>query len=328
MIFHNEKEIRVNIESRCDMVSSLGFDELQKRIRKSKIKACLIEQDGQNIFTFFKNRKIESAVHPINSCTKSVISMLIGICIQKGLIENVHMPINEYFGDYYKDISDIRKEGITIYHLLTMTPGFDWPEFGEWNFGSPMEYSKDMIRFILDRELTDLPGSKMIYNSGCSNLLSAIIQIVSGMKTIDFAYSHLFSPLGVQDIVWHEKQGINLGANGLKMKPGDMLALGRLYLNDGLHENKQIIAKDWITESILARFETYRTIGHYGYHWWVSNLKSDNSDPVAFYFAMGLFGQFIVVVPAKNMIAVFISENYSDTMKPLLYFRDFIGKSL
>ena len=113
---------------------------------------------------------------------------------------------------------------------LTMTPGFDWPEFGEWNFASPMEYSKDIVRFILDGDLEGAPGTRMNYNSGFSYLLSAIIQSVSDMRAADFARRHLFAPWGIGDkVIWHEKHGNNLGANGLRMLPADMLRFGRLY---------------------------------------------------------------------------------------------------
>jgi CubicO group peptidase (beta-lactamase class C family) len=156
----------------------------------------------------------------------------VGICLNQGLIGSVHVPIAEYFGDMLRKQPDERKQNITLYHLLTMSAGFDWPEFGDWKFFSPMEYSKDMIRFILERELAADPGTKMNYNSGCSHLLSAIVQKVSGMRTEDFARKYLFGPLGIEEFHWHAKQNVNLGANGLKMSPQDMLMFGYLYLRE------------------------------------------------------------------------------------------------
>ena len=140
----------------------------------------------------------------------------------------------------------------------------------------------------------------MNYNSGCSNLLSAIIQRVSGMKTIDFAYKHLFTPLGITEVVWHEKQGISLGANGLKMTASDMLRLGSLYLQQGLWNGEQLVPAQWVLESTKPRFLTYSEIGHYGYHWWVSELEREGKK-VPYYFAMGLFGQFIIVYPSLKL---------------------------
>jgi CubicO group peptidase (beta-lactamase class C family) len=205
-----------------------------------------------------------------------------------------------------------------------MTSGFNWPEFGEWNYWSPMEFSKNIVKSALERDLVETPGTKMNYNSGNSNLLSAIIQKVSSMKTVDFAHTHLFNPIGIKDVQWHEKQGICLGANGLKLKPTDMLKLGSLYLREGQWGSAQIVPKDWVVESTQSRFITYPSIGHYGYHWWSSEFMIEDTKPIFYYFALGLFGQFIIVVPAFKMVVVFLSENYSDTMKPMNYFRDYI----
>ena len=296
-----------------------------KILRKGQVDTCIIEQHSEIEFEYYSNKKAETTTHPIHSCTKSVISMLIGICIKDGLISDINTPIREYFPDHMARQEDKRKEAVTIYHLLTMTPGFDWPEFGIWNFGSPMEYSRDMIGFIIDRDLETASGTKMTYNSGCSNLLSAIIQSVSGMKIIDFAYKHLFMPLGIKDILWHEKQGINLGANGLRMKPADLLRLGNLYLRRGEYGGTQIVPREWVDESTQPAFFTYPDIGHYGYHWWVSDLELEGEEKTPYYFAMGLFGQFIIVVPKYETVVVFMSKNYSDTMQPMQYFRDIIA---
>ncbi len=253
--------------------------------------------------------------------------MLMGICLRDGLISDIDMHIIDYLSAYSKCFDDV-KRNITIRHLLTMTPGFNWPEFGEWNCGSPMEYSKDIVRFVLERDLSEEVGTKMNYNSGCSNLLSYIIQTVSGMKLSEYASANLFTPLGINDYIWHEKQGISLGANGLKMKAADMLKLGGLYLHNGKLNNRSIIPENWIEESTKPRFLTYIDIGSYGYHWWTSSLKTKENEEVHYYFALGLFGQYIIVIPQHQMVVVFVSENYGDSLKPMIYFRNNIGDIL
>jgi len=298
----------------------MEYEVLLKQLKKGNIKACVIQQKAQITFEYYKNQKTKVALHPIHSCSKSIISMLIGICIRDNWINNIQTPISEYFKEYFSEENDREKANITIFNLLTMTSGIDWPEFGEWNYWSPMEFSKDIVKSALERELVDKPGTKMNYNSGSSNLLSAIIQKATGMKTFDFAYKYLFSPLGIEEVQWHEKQGISLGANGLKMKPLDLLKLGQLYLQDGCWNGVQIIQKEWVWESTQPRFITYPGIGHYGYQWWVSDFACEGERKVSFYFALGLFGQFIIIVPKYEMVVVFLSENYSDTMKPMDFF--------
>lgn len=300
------------------------FDSLLKKIKKGQIKACIVQQNGEILLDYYKNKKIQNSVQPIHSVSKSITSMLVGICIDKGLISGVDVKIKEYFSDYLDNDEDKQKGELTIENLLTMTPGFDWPEFGEWNYWTPIEFSKDIIKSTLERDLICEAGTEMNYNSGCSNLLSAIIAKVSGIKTLDFAYKYLFNPLGIKDVVWNEKQGISLGANGLKMKAEDLLKLGTLYLNEGKFRDNQLISKKWVETSTTPRFLTYPHIGHYAYHWWTSEFESEKEEKTSYYFAMGLFGQFIIVVPSFNLVTIFLSDNYGETMKPMSYFREII----
>ena len=303
------------------------YDNLAKVLKKGQVRVCLVKRKAEIEFEYYRNRKVETAAQPIHSCSKSIMAMLIGICVGQGLILDINVPIKEFFGGYPALRGGSGKDAITLCHLLTMTPGFDWPEFGAWNYGTPMEYSTDIVSFILNRDMESQPGEKMVYNSGCSHLLSAIIQTVSGVKTIDFAYKHLFVPLGIKDVIWHEKQGINLGANGLRMTASDMLTLGSLCLQQGEWNGEQLVPGEWIIESTKPRILSYPEIGHYGYHWWFSELEHEGKT-VPYYFAMGLFGQFIIVVPEHETVVVFISENYGETMQPMRYFRDIIAPAL
>lgn len=309
--------------------TSLNFDfsALTRELKKGQIKACILSCNEKTVFEFYKNKKAKLAVHPIHSCTKSIISMLIGICLDDGIIQDVQTPLIDFFPDILSNQQDIRKQKLTLFHLLTMTPGFNWPEFGEWNYGTPMEFSRNLLQFIVDREIETEPGTKMNYNSGCSNLLSAIIGQATGMKTVEFACQRLFEPLHIKDFVWHAKQNISLGANGLRLTASDLLKLGHLYLNKGTMNETRLISSDWIFESTKPRFMTYMDIGHYGYHWWTAVLSMRDNREIPYYFAMGLFGQFIIVVPDEQLVAIFFSENYGDTMKPMHCFRELMANA-
>jgi CubicO group peptidase (beta-lactamase class C family) len=114
----------------------------------------------------------------------------------------------------------------------------------------------------------------------------------------------------------------------LSMRLRDMLKFGYLYLKKGTLGGREIVPESWVAASAVPRFLTYPKIGHYGYHWWVSGFAAEDNKEIPFCFAMGLFGQFIIVVPDYDMVAVFVSENYSDTMRPMYYFRENIIKSI
>jgi CubicO group peptidase (beta-lactamase class C family) len=309
-------------------MNSSILEVLRKKLKGEKILGCLVLRNDSIVFGFYKNNKIEPETHHINSCTKSIISALTGICLKKGFIKDINTPIIHYFGDMIDIKSDQRKGQITIYHLLTMTTGFYWPEFGEWHYFAPMRYNKDIIRFILDRELESDPGTKMNYNSGSSHLITAIIQRETGAKAIEVAQQYLFNPLGITDTRWYEMQGVNLGADGLKLKLIDMLKFGYLYLNKGSFFGREIVSEDWVTESVIPRFLTYHDIGSYGYHFWTSSIKNGEGKEIPYYFAMGFGGQYIIIVPEYNMVSVFVSRDFTDTLLPMRLFREYIMKSV
>ncbi|MBS4216782.1 serine hydrolase [Bacillus sp. FJAT-49711] len=293
---------------------------LEKEIKKEKIGSCLIHHRGKAIFQYYKNRKMDNKLHKINSVTKSIVSILIGIAIDEGLIKNVQTPIVTYFPNLEET-----KKLITIEHLLTMTPGFKWEEFGDWGGRPfPMINSHNWVQFVLDKELTTAPGEKMAYNSGCSHLLSAIIQKVSGTTLEKYAFEKLFKPLAINEYRLHQdSKGIGIGGFGLSLKSEDLLKIGLLMLQKGIWENKQIVSKEWVEASTSKKYEGYDWIGSYAYHWWV---LEDERLSFPTYFAMGYGGNYIIINPAFEFVMVFTSELYNHTLLPMDLFKKYIIK--
>lgn len=196
-----------------------------------------------------------------------------------------------------------------------MTDGIDWPELGLWKGFAPIQYQKDMIGFVLNRELIHVPGSHMNYNSGASHLLGEIVSISSGMSVVEFAKKELFDPLGITDFQWYERDGQALTADGIKMAMTDMMKFGELYLNKGIYNGKRILSEDWIKESFVPRYMTYVNMGSYCYHWWHTSVSSDR-EVIDINFALGIRGQYIIIVPKFNMV-IAITSDLEDSMKPL-----------
>jgi CubicO group peptidase (beta-lactamase class C family) len=299
----------------------------EKRLRKEKVLSCLVIKDGSLFLEYYKNKKLAAKLQKMNSCTKSFIATLMGVALDQGVISDLDTPISEYFPALHHKSADPIKRSITLYHLLTMTAGFDWPEFGEWKSFPYMFYSSDWVRFVLERPLLHEPGEKMNYNSGCSHLLSAVLQKASGVSTYDFAKKHLLEPLKIQDSYWYtDGQGIPNGGDGLRITSMDMAKLGLLYLQKGQMKEKQVVSDYWIQEFIKPRFLTYERIGSYGCHWWSAriNPEKDWTDDNWFYFALGFGGQYILVVPSLQLVVVFTSELYDQSLHPLSLFRTYV----
>lgn len=173
---------------------------------------------------------------------------------------------------------------------------------------------------MLDRPLSDPPGTRFVYNTGCSHLLSAILQRSVGMNTEAFAKSKLFTPLGIKDWYWQtDPQGISTGGFGLWLRPRDTAKLGYLYLNAGKWNHRQIVPAEWVADSIRKHVKAgapWLSDG-YGYHWWV--------DDQGYYMALGFGGQFIVVIPDRNLIMVTTScLSPYDFFIPETLLKDFI----
>ncbi len=128
---------------------------------KHKVLSCLIQINDNLIFEHYKNHKEKDTLQHINSVTKSVLSILYGIAIKRGYPIDLDEPIYNYYPEYKDFSEDIQKQKITIRHLLTMTPGFDWPELAVGIFLAPYVFQEDPVGFILNRKLAHPPGTKM-----------------------------------------------------------------------------------------------------------------------------------------------------------------------
>ncbi|WP_082460767.1 serine hydrolase [Psychrobacillus sp. FJAT-21963] len=298
----------------------IDFDYLKREIKKEKVTSLLVYQKGNSIFEYYKNNKQREKVHKMNSCTKSVLSILVGIALEKKHLTSIHLPVYTFFPELFKEQTDSRKLDITIYHLLTMTDGLDFPEFGEWNSFAPMVYHPNIMKFVLERPIIHPVGTYMNYNSGCSHILSAILQKVTNMKTEEFANKYLFKPLGIKEFNWYsDNVNINKGADGLVLKATDMMKIGQLMLQNGVYNNKRIVSEEWIKTSTTPYFKTYELIGYYGMHWWINKLddKQYFTYENTYHFALGFGGQYIFIYPKEEIVIVITSEIYENSLLPL-----------
>ena len=240
--------------------------------------------------------------HRIASCTKSIMSALIGIAIDKGYIKDVNQPVLDFFPKHVAKNLDAEKKAMTLKHLLTMTTGLECRDsyLYKWSGIKQMRMSADWVQYMIDLPMVEAPGARFEYCNGASFLLSAILQEQTGMNALKFAEKHLFDPLGISDVTWPSNlQGITVGYGRIHMRPQDMAKFGYLYLNDGLWEGEQIISSQWVNVSTRKHIGATLLPG-YGYQWWIANPE--------IYAAIGSQGQFIMVVSGKNVVAVFTSH--------------------
>ena len=268
------------------------------------IHSLLVYHQGELVAEQYFGGYDADSLHYQYSVTKSIASLLIGIALDQGLIHSVDQKLYDFFPEYRGDIAHWTnaKEEITLKHVLTMSAGFRWDEWtyiytDERNDANKLIRSNDLVKYMLDLPLISEPGSRWTYNSGCSMLLSAIIQRVSGMSTEAFAKVHLFDKLGIDK--WHWEQGrdgiFNTGW-GLHLLPADMLKIGRLVLDSGTWEGRQIVSSQWLGESSTNHLNSY------GYQWWLSG---------SYFSARGWGGQVIGIVPEKELVVVTTAGDFN-----------------
>jgi CubicO group peptidase (beta-lactamase class C family) len=278
--------------------------EMMEHIKNNSfhIDSILVIRNGNIVFDAYFWPFSKSQKHIIHSCTKSIMSALIGIAIDKGYILNVDQPITDFFPDKTVAGFDDLKKSITLKNLLTMASGLKCRDsyLYRWVGLFEMRYSPDWAQYVLDLPMAEPPGEKFEYCNGVSYLLSVIIQNATKMKTLDFARKHLFEPLGINDIRWAvSPQGVDIGYGEMWLTPHDMARFGWLYLNKGRWGNQQILPSAWVETSTRGHIPA-TIFDYYGYQWWV--------DSAGYYMAVGYKGQRIFVVPEKNIVAVFTGD--------------------
>jgi CubicO group peptidase (beta-lactamase class C family) len=256
-----------------------------------------------------------SALHTMQSVSKSVTSALIGIAIGQGQIPGVAAKVMPYFSGFRVD-PDPRRDRMTLRDLLTMRAGIRWDEesvdyTNPANNCAAMEGREDWIQYVLDQPMAADPGTTFVYNSGATQLLSYLIQKTTGHAVDDYARQQLFGPLGIEDFSWKRTPlGLSDTEGGLYLKPRDLAKIGLLYLQDGIWNGKRILPEGWVKSSTTSLTATNEKGFGYGYQWWVG------PEPGVF-AAWGYGGQFLFVVPRLDLIAVFTGWNiYDDASHP------------
>lgn len=312
----------------------MNGSQLSAALAPQNLRSCLISREGRLIYEQYREPHIVTQITKINSCTKSILSALICIAIGQGLLPQPSAPLSHFYPQLQLD-ADKRKAAITLEQLLTMSAGFNWTEFGGQNSFPRMTRSENWTDFVLQQKLSHNPGEHMEYNSGVSQLLSAILVQGTGMPTARFAELHLFGPLGIEQYEWEQDpQGIHTGGFGLRLRPSDLLTFGQLYLQQGKWAARQLIPSELITRSTQTAMQAEAPRrGGYGWHWWTDSYAiaagGTTGSELHYYYARGYGGQFVYVLPALETVVVLTQDHQGKQKKPPVdVFREWIAPLL
>jgi CubicO group peptidase (beta-lactamase class C family) len=243
------------------------------------------------------------------SMAKSWISTLVGIAIKEGKIES----INQKACDFLPEFCEGDNSKITIKHLLTMSSGLDWDEDYHDPLGQTAEayFAPNLKKQMMRLKAVEPPGEIFKYHSSCSQLLAFIVESATGQSVNEYTSEKLWKPMGAKHpALWNTdtKRGDEKAFCCINSNARDFARLGKLYMNQGNWNGTQLLDSNYVKEatsvSNLLDEDGNKNV-NYGYQFWIANRKG-----LDVYYTRGLWGQYVICIPEKDMIIVRLGRNY------------------
>ena len=286
-----------------NQIDSIALNQVYQSVYEDddlwQVKSLSVFRNGEIIAeSYLKDELDRTRPQAIWSCTKQVVSLLIGTLWDRQKL---------YMSDRAEQILPIpfighrEKEAITIDHLLSMRSGISFDNDEHSDVFRKKEV-KSSLDFVLGLDMNFYPGTEFNYNDGDPQILSAIIQELTGRKTFVYADQVLFSKIGLTNYSWEEyTDGITLGGFGILMTPRELAKVGQLVLNKGRWDSTQVISQAWISDMLSVKSPvSFLDNIDFGYDWWLHRTKG-------YRFMWGHGGQFVFLIPEKNAMVVFSS---------------------
>ena len=245
--------------------------------------------------------------HDVQSITKSVTALLVGIALDHGEIKTLDTSVLSFFPGY-TDLRTTEKLHITVRDLLTMSTGLSWPYKPYLSMARQMDAALDPFHFVLEQPMVGVPGEDWHYNNGSAELLGAVLHKATGVPLDQFAKRALFDPLAIEDWEWGKMANGDPGASwGLRLRPRDLAKIGQLMLNRGTWHGRRVVSSGWIEQMIAPHVVRPNT--KYGYLWWLSRRTVDGRD-IDVVSGIGWGGQYLDVVPSLDLVVVVTAGLY------------------
>jgi len=300
--------------------------ETDTRVFFKNVESLIVYSQGKIIFEKYYNSFNGDSLHQVQSQTKSIVALLMGIAIDKGFIKNENESVSLFYPEYF-NMDQGLKSTVTIRDLLTMSAGFEWEEMIPFNDPKNdninMFNSGHWLSYAVSRPMAQKPFTVFNYNSGCPMIVAGIIEKASGMKLDEFAKQYLFGPLGIAKYRWiKDSVGFCHAGGGLFLKPVDMVKIGVLVMNNGKWEDHQLISEGWIKKAMDSYLSTSFDTSTYGYFWWIREMKISGGRTTKVVSAEGAGGQTLYIFPEYKLIVAFTERNYNTPQVSPIFIRE------
>ncbi|MEH3106399.1 MAG: serine hydrolase [Sphingomonas fennica] len=269
--------------------------------RLPRLRSLVVLRDGARLVErrFNGGPPLDRAVN-VKSASKSIVSALVGIAIARGVLTGTDQPVLSVLAADAPARPDPRLARVTVGNLLSMQAGLERTSgeyYGRW-VSSP-----NWVRYALSRPFVAEPGGAMLYSTGSTHLLSAMLTKASGRSTLTLAREWLGEPLGIAIPPWPaDAQGIYFGGNEMRLSPLALARFGELYRQGGAIDGRRIVPAAWIETSWRPRTVSPWSGQSYGYGWFLSEARGH---PIR--FAWGYGGQMVYIVPDLALTVVMTS---------------------
>ncbi len=264
-------------------------------------RALLVARHGRLVAENYFGGTDSTTLFDVRSVTKSVVCALTGIALRDGVLPGTAASVALYLAS--SDTLDSADSAVTVRHLLTMTSGYAWdettgPDYNSWIVAD------NHVQYLLDRAHTAPPGATFTYNSAAAHTLGVVLEDAAATPLPRYASEHLFGALAVDTVAWESlDRGTVNGGAGIALRGRDLLKFGQLFLQRGWSGDASVVPESWVDSVTRPQFAWRTVVGSlqrvtYGMLWWVSD-----ANPAAF-FAWGYGGQFVYVVPSRDLVVV------------------------
>ncbi len=309
---------RVSTPAEQGLDPMLVADLYSHAAKLPRLYGLLVIKNGYLIAESYFNEGAVDRKNRLKSATKSVTSALVGIALDQGCLSSVDQKMMDFYPEFADQITDPRKEQITIRDMLQMRAGYPFEETDPALFEAL--WSGDYLSRIVEFPLTSDPGTRFQYSNLTTHWLGVIVARACDTDLRSFGEEHLFSPLGMELGDWiQDKDGYYIGPWEMHFTARDLAKFGLLYLNDGEYEGKRIVSADWVRDSLQryseglynsledrlwGRGRYLRDIG-YGYQWWSARAGDHHLN-----YALGHGGQLVALLDELQMVIVVAADPF------------------
>jgi CubicO group peptidase (beta-lactamase class C family) len=266
-----------------------------------RLYSLLVLHEGEPVVEHVRSGPGLSSPASLKSLSKTILSALAGIAIERGIVEGTHQPLVELLGERVPEAVAPQVGEITLGNALSLQAGLRSTSgryYGAW------VQSDDWVAHALTRPMVAEPGGEMIYSTGSTHLAGASLVAASGRSLLSLAREWLGEPLDIRIPDWmRDPQGIHFGGNQMRLSPRALARFGEAYRLGGVIDGQRVIPASWIEASWTPRGRSPWSNDLYGYGWFIDRIAGTRA-----YYGRGYGGQALFVIPDAALTIVVISD--------------------